>query len=245
MMGASTTTTMARCRHPAGYDMRRGHDPVARGSDARGHGCGGARARTGGGDVNCSSRSTASLVHRSPITSCTNSERLDPVAARACAACNLAMEDAIAQGDFFFRCPGRNGQRRRVGAAGLRVSAFGRPGFARTRQPSSLAWARPRSARRARHGKSLAKYDHACRRKYTAHRRDRRSSRTGGTPTDRFGIWWRSPASLAVIKELASVHRHVFHRLMPHLGQVIVVQSARPLQSSSQKNCLKAVAAYY
>jgi hypothetical protein len=153
MMGASTTTTMARCRHPAGYDMRRGHDPFARGSDARGHGCGGARARTGGGDVNCSSRSTASLVHRSPITSCTNSERLDPVAARACAACNLAMEDAIAQGDFFFRCPGRNGQRRRVGAAGLWVSAFGRPGFARTRQPSSLAWARPRSARRARHGK--------------------------------------------------------------------------------------------
>ena len=52
------------------------------------------------------------------------------VAARASATCDLAMEDAIAQGDFFFRCPGRNGQCRRIGAAGVRVSAFGRPGFA-------------------------------------------------------------------------------------------------------------------
>jgi len=63
------------------------------------------------------------------------------VAARASAAGDLAMEDAIAQGDFFFRCPGRNGQCRRTGATGVRVSAFGRPGFAGG------------SSRRHRHGR--------------------------------------------------------------------------------------------
>ena len=61
------------------------------------------------------------------------SPRVRAMAARARAACRLAVKNAVAQADLFFGRARRYQQGRRTGPAGIWMGAFGRPGLGGTR----------------------------------------------------------------------------------------------------------------